>query len=194
MSDEPVPGAGAAPPDDPTEASRWRPVFRLLSDMDDEIARVYADNGVDDLKPSWVLEVVRLHARGPMTIAELARSVGRTHSALSQKVAAMRAAGWLDTTAGPDARTKKVTLTPKAERLAPLLAAEWRATEAAIAEIESELPYPLTQVAEDIRSLLARKGFHDRITERLAAGPSWPDRLPGSGGTRFNRGGTRLPS
>src|ERR1700683_3261987 len=123
MSDEPVPGSGAAPRDDPTEASRWRPVSRLLSDMDDEIARVYADNGVDDLKPSWVLEVVRLHARGPMTIAELARSVGRTHSALSQKVAAMRAAGWLETTVGRDARSKKVTLTPKAERAAALLAA-----------------------------------------------------------------------
>ena len=68
--------------------------------MDDEIARVYADNGIEDLKPTWVLEIVRLHARGPMTIAELARSVGRTHSALSQKVAAMRAAGWLETTPG----------------------------------------------------------------------------------------------
>ena len=181
MSDEPIPGSststGTGPWHDPTEASRWRPVFRLLSDMDDEIARVYSDNGVDDLKPSWVLEVVRLYVRGPMTIAELARSVGRTHSALSQKVAAMRAAGWLDTAAGPDGRTKRVTLTPKAERVAPLLAAEWRATEAAIAEIESELPYPLTQVAEDIRSILARKGFHDRITERLAADGSWPGRL-----------------
>ena len=68
--------------------------------MDDEIARVYADNGIDDLKPNWVLEIVRLHVRGPMTIAELARSVGRTHSALSQKVAAMRAAGWLETDPG----------------------------------------------------------------------------------------------
>jgi len=58
-----------------------------------------------------------------MTIAELARSVGRTHSALSQKVAAMRAAGWLETTPGRDARSKKVTLTPKAERVAALLAA-----------------------------------------------------------------------
>ena len=95
MSDEPAAAPGSARPDDPTEVSRWRPVFRLLSDMDDEIARVYADNGIEDLKPSWVLEIVRLHARGPMTIAELARSVGRTHSALSQKVAAMRAAaGW----------------------------------------------------------------------------------------------------
>lgn len=174
-NDVPVPRPVAVP-DDPTEISRWRPVFRLLSDMDDEIARVYADNGIEDLKPSWVLEIVRLHARGPMTIAELARSVGRTHSALSQKVAAMRAAGWLDTATGRDARSKTVTLTPKAERVAALLAAEWRATEAAITGLEAELPYPLTQVAEDIREALSRKSFHTRITEQLADSPDWTTR------------------
>ena len=184
MSDETDPAAPAADAqergapgltDDPTERSRWRPVFRLFSDMDDEIARVYADNGIDDLKPNWVLEIIRLHVRGPMTIAELARSVGRTHSALSQKVAAMRAAGWLETTPGADARSKQVALTAKAERVAGLLTAEWRATEATITEIESELPYPLTRVADDIRAVLARKSFHDRITERLAAGPAAND-------------------
>ena len=169
MSDEPAPALDTARADDPTEVSRWRPVFLLLSGMDDEIARVYADNGIEDLKPTWVLEIVRLHARGPMTIAELARSVGRTHSALSQKVAAMRAAGWLATSQGRDARSKTVTLTPKAERVAALLAAEWRATEAAITELEAELPYPLTRVAEDIRSALAAKSFHARITEHLSA-------------------------
>jgi DNA-binding MarR family transcriptional regulator len=158
---------------DPTEESAWRPVFRLLSELDDEIAQLYAENGISDLKPTWVLEIVRLHVRGPMTIAELARSLGRTHSALSQKVALMRAAGWLDTTPGPDARSKRVTLTQKAERVAPLLAAEWRATEATVAEIESEVPYPLTQVAVDIREVLARKSFHDRIADRLAADPDW---------------------
>jgi DNA-binding MarR family transcriptional regulator len=158
----------ASGPDDPTERSRWRPVFDLLREMNDEIARVYADNGIDDLRPAWVLEIVRLHVRGPMTIAELARSVGRTHSALSQKVAAMRAAGWLDTIPGPDARSKKVALTPKAENVAALLAAEWRATEDTVAELEAELPYPLSRVAADLRSLLDRKGFHDRIAEKLA--------------------------
>jgi len=173
MSDEPVLGPGAGPLDDATEVSSWRPVYRLLSDLDDEIARVYAENGLDDLKPTWVLEILRLHARGPMTIAELARSVGRTHSALSQKVAAMRTAGWLETTPGPDARSKKVTLTAKAERVAALLDAEWRATQAAIDEIESEIPYPLTRVVDDIRAVLGRQSFHDRITARLAADQSW---------------------
>jgi DNA-binding MarR family transcriptional regulator len=158
---------------DPTEQSRWRPVFRVLSGIDDEIARVYAENGIPDLKPTWAMEIIRLHVRGPMTIAELARSVERTHSAMSQKVAAMRAAGWLETSPGPDARSKKVTLTPKAERIAAKLAAEWRATEASITELEAEIPYPLTRVADDITAALARKSFHDRITEKLAQDPDW---------------------
>jgi DNA-binding MarR family transcriptional regulator len=160
---------------DPTEESRWRPVFRVLSGIDDEIARVYAENGIPDLKPTWAMEIIRLHVRGPMTIAELARSVERTHSAMSQKVAAMRAAGWLETSPGPDARSKKVTLTPKAERIAAKLAAEWRATEASITELEAEIPYPLTRVADDITAALARKSFHDRITEKLAQDPAWLD-------------------
>jgi DNA-binding MarR family transcriptional regulator len=160
---------------DPTEQSRWRPVFRVLSGIDDEIARVYAENGIPDLKPTWAMEIIRLHVRGPMTIAELARSVERTHSAMSQKVAAMRAAGWLETSPGPDARSKKVTLTPKAERIAARLAAEWRATEASITELEAEIPYPLTRVADDIAAALARKSFHDRITEKLAQDPAWLD-------------------
>lgn len=158
---------------DPTEQSRWRPVYRVLTGIDDEIARVYAENGIPDLKTTWALEIIRLHVRGPMTIAELARSVERTHSAMSQKVAAMRAAGWLETSPGPDARSKKVALTPKAERVAAKLAAEWRATEASLAEIEAEIPYPLTRVGADIAAALDRKSFHDRIAEKLARDPAW---------------------
>jgi DNA-binding MarR family transcriptional regulator len=158
---------------DPTGSSRLRPLLRLLGAMDDEIARVYAENGIDGLKTTWVMEILRLRALGPMTIAELARSVGRTHSAMSQKVAAMRAAGWVSTGAGPDARSKKVTLTPRAEAIAGKLAAEWRATEASIAEIEAEIPYPLGKVAEDLGEALRRKSFHDRIMEKLAKDPFW---------------------
>lgn len=141
--------------------------------MDADIARLYSDRHIDGLRPSFVMELLRLHARGPMTITELAESVGRTHSALSQKVAAMRAAGWVETPAGEDARSKKVTLTDGARAIVGRLAAEWRATEAALAELEAEIPYPLSQVVADIERALARRSFHDRIAEKLAADPAW---------------------
>ncbi|MFE2407336.1 MarR family transcriptional regulator [Kitasatospora sp. NPDC059408] len=108
-----------------------------------------------------------------MTITELAESVGRTHSALSQKVAAMRAAGWVRTVPGDDARSKKVTLTDEARAITGRLAAEWRATEAALAEIEAEIPYPLSRVVADVERALERRSFHDRIAEKLTEDPAW---------------------
>jgi DNA-binding MarR family transcriptional regulator len=158
---------------DPTEHSRWRPLRLLLEAMDADIARLYAEAQIDGLKPSWVMELLRLHAQGPMTIAELARSVERTHSAMSQKVAAMRTAGWVRTSAGTDARSKTVALTAKASRIVGRLAAEWRATEAAVAEIEAEIPYPLSQAVTDIEEALRRKSFHDRIAEKLTIDTAW---------------------
>jgi hypothetical protein len=64
-------------------------------------------------------------------------------------------------------------LTPAAEALVDRLAAEWRATEAAVAELEAEVPYALSRVIADLEAALARKSFHDRIAERLARDESW---------------------
>ncbi len=161
------------PPPEETARSRWRPLRLLLAAMDDDLARIYAEAGIDGLKPSYVLELLRLHAQGPMTITELARSVERTHSAVSQKVASMRAAGLVRTTPGTDARSKTVALTATAQALAGRLAAEWRATEAAVEQLEAEIPYPLSQVVADLEQALRRKSFHDRIAENLAADGAW---------------------
>lgn len=158
---------------DPTDESVWRPWRLLQAAMDGEITRVYADARIDGLKPTWVMELIRLHVRGPMTITELAESVQITHSGMSQKVASLRAGGWVRTTAGPDARSKRVELTDKARAVVDRLAAEWRATEAAIAEIEAEIPYPLSRVVTDIEAALSRKSLHARISERLAVDPAW---------------------
>jgi DNA-binding MarR family transcriptional regulator len=175
--------------EDPTLVSSWRPLRLIQQEMDDEIARVYAENGIEGLKTSWVMELLRLHYSGPMTITELAESVQRTHSAMSQKVTAMRAAGWVRTTTGADARSKKIELTAKATEIVGLLAAEWRATEAAVAEIETELPFSITDYVAALEQARRRMSFHDRIVERLAADPAWTDR-PASQPTAA---GSRLP-
>jgi DNA-binding MarR family transcriptional regulator len=159
---------------DPSEQSLWRPLRVLLDAMDAEIGRLYAEADIKGLKPSYVLELLRLHTRGPMTITELAESVERTHSAMSQKVAGMRAAGLVRTSPGADARSKTVRLTAKSTRIVGQLAAEWRATEAAIAEIEAEIPYPLSQIVTDVTAALEQKSLHDRIADKLAADDAWP--------------------
>jgi DNA-binding MarR family transcriptional regulator len=158
---------------DPTEVSHWRPLRLLQAAMEKDIEQLYGEARIEGLKPNWVMELIRLHRRGPMTITELAEAVERTHSAMSQKVAAMRAAGFVSTVAGPDARSKKVVLTAKAVAIVDRLEAEWRATEAAVAEIESEIAYPLTRVVQDIEEALRRKSFHDRIAEKLAEDDAW---------------------
>jgi hypothetical protein len=66
-----------------------------------------------------------------------------------------------------------VALTVKASRIVGRLAAEWRATEAAVAEIEAEIPYPLSQAVTDIEEALRRKSFHDRIAEKLTIDTAW---------------------
>jgi DNA-binding MarR family transcriptional regulator len=158
---------------DPTEQSRWRPLRLLQDAMDADIGRIYTEARIDGLKPSFVMELIRLHVRGPMTITELADSVQRTHSAISQKVAAMRTVGLVETTAGADARSKRVTLTAKTTAIMDRLMAEWRATEAAVAELDAEIPYPLEQVIRDLAEALRRKSFHDRIAEKLAQDSAW---------------------
>ncbi|GGL97932.1 MarR family winged helix-turn-helix transcriptional regulator [Nakamurella endophytica] len=158
---------------DPSEEGAWRELRLLQAEMDADIARLYEEAAIPGIRPSFVGELLRLHHRGPMTIGELAASLDRTHSAASQKVAALRAAGLVRTVPGADARSKRVVLTQRAEAIVDRLAAEWRATEATVAELEAEIPYPLQQVVRDLRTALARRSFHDRILDRLREDPAW---------------------
>jgi DNA-binding MarR family transcriptional regulator len=152
---------------DPTEHSRWRPLRLLLGAMDLDIASLYDERSVA-VRPRYVMPLVRLSHQGPMTIRQLADSVSVTHSAMSQTVAAMRRDGLVRSVAGRgDARTREVAATRKGRALVPFMEAEWRATEAALAELEEEIPYPLSQVVRDVEEALARRSFHDRIAAIL---------------------------
>jgi DNA-binding MarR family transcriptional regulator len=139
----------------------------VIRGMDNDIARIYAERGVTGITSRQVKPIVRLDRLGPLTIGQLAENLDVTHSAASQTVAALARAGYVRTKPGPDARTRVVTLTPKGRALVPLLEAEWRATEAAIADLEDEIPHPISEVVLDIQKALAQRSFHDRILEHL---------------------------
>ena len=153
---------------DPTEQSRWRPVRLLLAAMDHDIAALYEERGLADIRPRFAMPLIRLARRGPMTIRQLADTLDVTHSAMSQTVSALRRQGLVRSLPGSnDARTREIALTKRARDIVPFLESEWRATEQAAAELEDEIPYPLSRVVDDIEAALARRSFHDRIVGRL---------------------------
>jgi DNA-binding MarR family transcriptional regulator len=152
---------------DPTEQSRWRPFHLLVRQMDNDIGRIYEDREVAGITPRHVMPLIRLAHVGSMTIRELSSVLGVTHSAASQTVAALSSAGYVRSKRGSDARTRTIALTARGRALIPLLEAEWRATEAAIAELEAEIPYPLSQAARDLEVALSRRSFYDRVSGHL---------------------------
>lgn len=143
--------------------------------MDDDLSRLYRERGIG-IQPAHSMVIIRLASAGPMTIRALADSLAITHSAASQKVSALRTAGCVVDSAGEDLRTKVIALTERGAELAPFLAAEWSATEAASADLERELPYALSRVVDDMREALQRSTFHDRIVARIDADPAGPSR------------------
>ena len=155
---------------DPTDESLWRPLRDLLDLMDDDIARLYAERGVSGVRPRFSKALIKVAHLGPLSIKQLAQAVEVTHSAMSQTVTALRNERLVRVRPGEDARTRTVELTDEGRTVVPFLEAEWRATEAAVAELEAEVPYPLTAVVRDLREALARRSFHDRILGHLSAG------------------------
>src|SRR5579875_2619424 len=118
------------PPAGSLLGTQLRHVLELL---DGDVAKVYAELGLDDYRPRFSPFIRVLVAEGPRAIRDLARAVGVTHSAASQTVAQMSRCGLVVCEAGGDARERIVHLTPKAQALVPLLDAEWAATSAAAA-------------------------------------------------------------
>ena len=163
-----------SPSGDPTLISALRPLKLLLNEMDDDIGRLYAERGMAGVRPRFSLTLIRLRHLGPLTIRQLAAEVEVTHSAMSQTVTAMRNAGLVASATGVDARTRTITLTDQGRAVVPFLEAEWQATEAALGELEAEIPYPITRVIRDMAEALQRKSFHDRIIDQLGGDPGAP--------------------
>lgn len=167
---------------DPTASpGRWHALHTLLTGLDSQIEALYTDRGIRGVRPRFAYPLIRLAHTGPLTIRDLATSLDRSHSAMSQTVAAMRREGLVDSEPGADARTRRVTLTDRGRALVPFLEAEWRATEAAVAELDDEVPHPLSAVVAELERALVRRPMKDRILSHFDAAP--PDADPPASST-----------
>ena len=153
---------------DPTrEASRWDHLFALIKQMDREIEELYVQRGVAGMRSRFVMPIIRLSHEGPLTVSQLAKSLGSTHSATSQTVTAMKRHGFITSAPGTDARTQVVALTDYARELVPLLEAEWRATNAVTDELDDELGGTVTALSERLGAALESRSMTTRLNDHL---------------------------
>jgi DNA-binding MarR family transcriptional regulator len=149
------------------DSSYYGPLFRLLADMDADIAGLYAEAGISGVRTRFVGPIIELARSGPLTIKELAERRQVSHSAMSQTVAAMRKADLVEPAADNDGRARRVQLTARSREIVPFLQAEWRATEATVLALDAELPYPIMRVVADIQAALATRPFAQRLRDHL---------------------------
>ncbi|HZY75394.1 MAG TPA: MarR family winged helix-turn-helix transcriptional regulator [Jatrophihabitantaceae bacterium] len=138
-----------------------------LDAMAADVAQTLAGLGLTEYRPRYSAVIRIVAADGPSTIRHITERMNTTHSAGSQTVSDMASRGLVELRAGADARQRVVHLTRKAQRLRPLLDAEWTATAAALRELSSELSTPLEVIARELSEALQRRTFHDRIAAHL---------------------------
>ncbi|XVS60637.1 MarR family winged helix-turn-helix transcriptional regulator [Actinosynnema sp. CA-299493] len=139
----------------------------LLDLLEGDVGRVYTDLGLPGFRPRYTPVIHLVHTRGPLSIRDLADTIGITHSAVSQTVNQMRRDGLVDLKPGDDARRRIVHLTDQARAILPTLDAEWTATTAAAHDLDADLPYPLTALVDATLRALRDKPMRDRIHDRM---------------------------
>ncbi|MGN6818220.1 MAG: MarR family winged helix-turn-helix transcriptional regulator [Sphingomonas sp.] len=156
-----------------TAASFGTALRRLIDHLDGALERAYRDDGLD-FRPRYTPVVRALVADGPQSIRALADRLGVSHSAVSQTVSQMAAAGLVAVTRGEeDARQRIVALTRTAQALLPRLQDHWRAARIATASLDTETGGVLVEVINRANEALDRRPFADRLMslrkERAAA-------------------------
>ncbi|MER6712977.1 MULTISPECIES: MarR family transcriptional regulator [unclassified Streptomyces] len=148
-------------PDPVAVGTLLRHVLELL---DADVAKVYEEQGLAEYRPRFSPVVRALVAEGPLSVRDVAASVGVTHSAASQTAAQMARAGLVTHTPDPlDARRRLIALTPKARALLPRIEAEWEATRTAMAELDAELTMPLAALLTEVTEAVGRRPFRERV-------------------------------
>lgn len=137
---------------------------RLLEMMDGDVEAIYRRDHPFYV-PRFTPVMKALSKEQPLSIKEIAACSSISHSAASQTVAKLVDHGLVELVAdAADRRSRLAALTPDGQSLLPWLEERWRATNAAAAELENELSFPLSRLLAEAISQLEHKPFASRIS------------------------------
>jgi len=140
---------------------------KLLELLDGDLEAIYKIDGLD-YRPRYTPIMKALVQRSPLTVKEIAMQAGTSHSAASQSVAKMVAAGWLqqtDGSTGRDARERPVSLTENGRKQLPSLQLRWESTQRAAESLDEELGNQLVSTLDGAIAALKCRSFKERIQD-----------------------------
>lgn len=137
----------------------------LIELLDGGVQTAYDELGLD-YRPRFTPVVRTLMDGDAKSVREIAGEAGLTHSAASQTLMRMRREGLVEGAAGEDGRERRVTASATLRAMFPALRNQWRATDAAAAELDAELTASLHQAARDAIAALEREPFAERIRRK----------------------------
>ena len=149
--------------------------LKVLSERSyDLVDQAYREHGLG-LQARWFPLLRLLQQRGPLTVGEIAREIGLTHSAVSQLANKLSREGWLERGAGGDRRQRVLQLSAKAQAelkaARPLWLAMRNSVEARLQAIGGDLLGALSRYEQslDAEPLPAEFARRVRLQEQAAA-------------------------
>ena len=141
----------------------------LIAKLDCDVQGLY-DRTAVPFRPRFYPIVQHLLQHGQTPVTTLSHVIGVSQPAVTQTVGQMAKLGLVDIAAGADARQRLVGLTASGRSVAAQLRPLWDAVAAAAADLDLELPYPLSKVLASTLDALAREPFEDRIQRKMKNG------------------------
>jgi len=143
---------------------------RLSGLLDGDARRLYEEYGVA-FEQRWLGLLDLLSTRGPLTVGELASSLGISHPSVSQSRQSLTRAGLIAWDRDEsDGRRRRLRLTGKGIALVARLAPLWAALDEAAIEIDREAG-DAKAALEALEATLRTKPLYERVKQKLATGP-----------------------
>lgn len=141
---------------------------RFYEQMSTDADRIYEEAGLH-FRVSYFYVIYALTVRGSMSIAEIAKLAGFSHSAVSQNIKKLIKEDYVETTATGDGRQKLVSLSAKGKDMQAQVAPYWAAMEASMKDVFAESGFNLLETLAGVESRFYEKSLYDRVHEKLQA-------------------------
>lgn len=139
---------------------------RLSAALDADARRLYADNGIA-FEQRWLGLLDLLSSHGPLTVGELAASLGISHPSVSQSRQSLAQAGLIAWEKDErDLRRRRLRLTREGKALVERLRPIWRALDDAAVELDRDADHATAALAR-LEAALRTRSIYERAKERL---------------------------